>query len=87
MKLPYTTRMSSRGQVVIPDAIRKTMGLEAGSSFLVIAQDDTIVLQRLKEKPWGFLDELTKTAQRRGKAHDEAMQGYARFMKKLKNGR
>ncbi len=87
MKLPYTTRMSSRGQVVIPETIRTTMGLEAGTSFLVLAQDDTIVLQRLKETPWKFLDEITKTAQRQGKAHDEAMQGYARHMKKLKYGR
>jgi AbrB family looped-hinge helix DNA binding protein len=87
MKLPYTTRMSSRGQVVIPETIRKTMGLEAGTPFLVIAREDTIVLQRLQETPWEFLDELTKTAQRRGKAHDAAMQGYARFMKKLKYGR
>ena len=32
-----TTKMSSKGQVVIPDAIRKRLGLEPGDQFVVMA--------------------------------------------------
>lgn len=79
--------MSSRGQVVIPRDIRRTFKFEAGSYYIVLARGDTIVLHRLKEPPWGFFDELTDEAAQRGAAHDGAMQGFAKFMKKLKYGR
>jgi AbrB family looped-hinge helix DNA binding protein len=87
MKTPFITKMSSRGQVVIPDAIRKTCNLEEGTYFLVIARGDTIVLHRLKEPPWGFFDDLTKQAASQGKAHDAAMRAFAQIAKKLKFGR
>lgn len=87
MKSPFTTRISSRGQIVIPDAIRKALGFQAGTAFLVLAQGDTIVLHRLQEPPWQFFDELTKKAERQGRQHDAAMQGLSKFMKKLKYGR
>ena len=51
MKSPFTTRISSRGQIVIPEPIRKTLGIESGDTFLVLAQNDTIVLHRLQEPP------------------------------------
>ena len=39
------TKMSSKGQVVIPDNIRNLLGLEPGSQFVVFAQDDTVILK------------------------------------------
>lgn len=87
MRSPFTTRISSRGQIVIPGAIRKALGIESGTAFLVLAQGDTIVLHRLQEPPWQFFDELTKAAQRQGHQHDAAMQGLMKFMKKMKYGR
>jgi AbrB family looped-hinge helix DNA binding protein len=41
----YTTKLSSKGQVVIPEAIRETLGLSAGDQFVVIGRDNTVVLQ------------------------------------------
>lgn len=40
-----TTKMSSRGQVVIPEAVRSKLGLKAGSHFIVVAQDDMVLLK------------------------------------------
>jgi AbrB family looped-hinge helix DNA binding protein len=40
-----TTKMSSRGQVVIPESVRTRMGLKAGSRFLVLWHDDTVMLK------------------------------------------
>lgn len=39
------TKLSSRGQVVIPENIRTQLGLESGNQFMVYAQDDTVVLK------------------------------------------
>jgi AbrB family looped-hinge helix DNA binding protein len=43
-------RMSSKGQVVIPIQVRQSLGLDAGSRFVVTAEDDVIV-QRLIGAP------------------------------------
>ena len=42
-----TTKMSSRGQVVIPEDIRHKLGLESGTRFVVMAdkEKDVIILK------------------------------------------
>lgn len=48
MKPVTTTRLSSKGQIVIPEAIRRRLGLDPGSEFVVLGDGDTIVLQRVR---------------------------------------
>jgi AbrB family looped-hinge helix DNA binding protein len=40
-----TTKMSSRGQVVIPESVRSEMGLKPGSKFVVMWHDDVVMLK------------------------------------------
>ena len=40
-----TTKLSSKGQVVIPEEIRLRMGLQPGTQFLVMAEDDVVALK------------------------------------------
>ena len=40
-----TTKLSSKGQVVIPEDIREAMGLEPGVQFVVVYQGDSIMLK------------------------------------------
>lgn len=42
-----TTKMSSKGQVVIPESIRKTLGLENGCQFLVLGEKDSVILKTI----------------------------------------
>jgi len=42
-----TTRLSSKGQVVIPEAVRAELGLEAGEKFLVLVEGDYVILKRI----------------------------------------
>jgi AbrB family looped-hinge helix DNA binding protein len=42
------TRLSEKGQVVIPNEMRKRMNLKEGTRFVVLGLDDTIVLRRLE---------------------------------------
>lgn len=43
-----TTKLSSRGQVVIPEEIRNRLGLETGAQFVVVGEGDVVVLKALK---------------------------------------
>ncbi len=47
MNSPSTARMSSKGQVVIPEEIRKRLGLTAGVQFVVVGDADVVILKRL----------------------------------------
>jgi AbrB family looped-hinge helix DNA binding protein len=42
-----TTRMSSKGQVVIPEAIRDRLGLKAGTQFVVVGNRDVVILKAI----------------------------------------
>ncbi|HLD41914.1 MAG TPA: AbrB/MazE/SpoVT family DNA-binding domain-containing protein [archaeon] len=42
------TKMSSRGQVVIPQEIREKEGLKEGEKFIVVDINGTIILKRVK---------------------------------------
>jgi len=39
--------MSSKGQVVIPEDIRKRLKLKNGSRFVVLGKDDVIILKKI----------------------------------------
>ena len=45
-----TTKVSSKGQVVIPINVRKAAGLKEGEKVLAIAFEDTVVLKRITAK-------------------------------------
>ena len=47
MGVVATTRMSSKGQVVIPEDVRKALGREVGAQFVVMGDGDTVVLKRI----------------------------------------
>lgn len=45
-----TTKVSSKGQVVIPANVRRAANLKKGEKILAIAIDDTIVLKKIIDK-------------------------------------
>jgi len=45
-----TTKVSSKGQVVIPANVRKAANLKKGEKILAIAINDTIVLKKIVDK-------------------------------------
>jgi len=54
-----TVKLSSRGQLVIPAELRRSLGLERGTRFEVELEDGDIVLTPIREDDWrsyrGFL--------------------------------
>ena len=43
-------KLSSKGQIVLPDAVRKQLGLEAGATLEVTIQEDRIILIPVRER-------------------------------------
>ncbi len=59
-----TTKLSSRGQIVIPEELRKKLGLETGTQFVVITDNkDTLVLKVIIQPSMDEFTALIKKAQ------------------------
>jgi AbrB family looped-hinge helix DNA binding protein len=62
-----TTRMSSKGQVVIPEDVRKRLNLRPGSQFVVVGEGDVVILKAISPPTMEEFDELVMEARRRAK--------------------
>lgn len=67
MTTPSTTKMSSKGQVVIPEAIRKRLGLEPGDQFVVVAGEDAVILKTIAVPTMDEFDELLGKARKQAR--------------------
>ena len=45
-----TTKVSSKGQIVIPANVRKTAGIRKGEKLLAIGFGDTVILKKVVDK-------------------------------------
>ena len=65
-----TTKMSSKGQVVIPENIRKRLKLKTGDQFVVIGEKDVVILKAISppsiEDFDGIITEARRQARRYG---------------------
>ena len=59
-----TTRMSSKGQVVIPETIREKLGLKPGTQFVVLADDGVVILKEITPPSMAQFDDLIADARR-----------------------
>lgn len=64
---PSTTKMSSKGQVVIPEEIRNQLGLVPGTQFIVLGDRDVVILKALNPPSLSDFDGLIREARRQAK--------------------
>ena len=62
-----TTRMSSKGQIVIPETIRKQLNLKAGAQFVVVGEDDVVILKAITAPGIDTFDTLIQQARQQAK--------------------
>ena len=62
-----TTKMSSKGQVVIPENIRRNLNLKAGAQFVVVGDKDVVILKTITPPSIDEFDEIIAKARRDGK--------------------
>ena len=63
-----TTRMSSRGQVVSPEAIRVGCGFGEGTTFAVVAKGNAVMLQAIVAPSRDLFSELARESRAAAKA-------------------
>jgi AbrB family looped-hinge helix DNA binding protein len=68
MEALATTQMSSKGQVVIPEQVRKRLGLRPGAQFVVIGDDDVVILKAIQPPSMSDFDALVRRARRQATA-------------------
>jgi AbrB family looped-hinge helix DNA binding protein len=62
-----TTKLSSKGQVVIPEEIRNRLGLETGAQFVVVGDRDVVILKVIQAPDMAEFDELVGRARKSAK--------------------
>jgi AbrB family looped-hinge helix DNA binding protein len=62
-----TTRMSSKGQVVIPETIRKQLNLKEGAQFIVVGEGDVVILKAISAPSIESFDALIQQARQQAK--------------------
>ena len=62
-----TTKMSSQGQVVIPEEIRKKLKLKPGAQFVVIGDKDVVIFKTISPPSIEEFDKLIADARKQAK--------------------
>lgn len=68
METIATTRMSSKGQIVIPEIIRKRLNLKEGVQFVVVGEGDVVILKAISPPNMDSFDVLIDQARDQAKA-------------------
>ncbi|NHV97413.1 MAG: AbrB/MazE/SpoVT family DNA-binding domain-containing protein [Thaumarchaeota archaeon] len=66
-----TTRVSEKGQIVIPKEVRDKLGLKAGSKLIIIATSDLMIMQRAelvgeRMRAWEIVNRARSLAEKLG---------------------
>lgn len=66
-----TTKMSSKGQVVLPEALRETYGWESGTAFTIVVYKGSVIMQPIatptEEELAAEFDEVFAESRRQAK--------------------
>ncbi|MCK4413299.1 MAG: AbrB/MazE/SpoVT family DNA-binding domain-containing protein [Candidatus Eisenbacteria sp.] len=87
MPEPATTKMSSKGQVVIPEEVRRRLGLKPGVQFVVVADRDVVILKALTAPSMAEFDDLLSVAQSQARRAKMKRSDIAKATKRVRNRR
>ena len=68
METLATTRMSSKGQVVIPEDVRERLGLKPGAQFVVVGEGDVVILKVIAPPSMNDFDNLIRRTRQQARA-------------------
>ena len=81
-----TTKMSSKGQVVIPEGIRKRLGLKAGDQFVVLGDKDVVILKAISPPSMEDFDKLISEANKQARKARMKRSDIADAITKVRSG-
>lgn len=79
-----TTRMSSKGQVVIPESIRKQLNIKEGAQFIVVGEGDVVILKAISAPNMETFDALIKQARQQAEIAELARADIAKAISKAR---
>lgn len=79
-----TTKLSSKGQVVIPESIRERLGLQTGDQFVVIAEGDVVILKTLSSPSMREFHPLVTKARKQAKNANLSKKGLTKIIKEAR---
>lgn len=79
-----TTRMSSKGQVVIPEEIRENLGLKPGAQFVVVGKGDVLILKSIESPKMSEFDDIIGEARKQARAAGLKRADIAKALKEVR---
>jgi len=87
MAIAATTKMSSKGQIVIPEAIRNRLGLKPGVRFVIVGEDDVVLLKTVRPPSMSDFDALIQKARHAARTANMKRLDVARAIAKSRSRR
>ena len=87
MPISATTKMSSKGQVVIPEEIRSALGLKSGSKFVVVGEGDAVILKLITAPSMSDFDGIIQEARRQARQAGMKRSDVAAALEAVRSGR
>jgi AbrB family looped-hinge helix DNA binding protein len=82
-----TTKLSSKGQVVIPEEVRNRLGLKPGAQFVVLGDKDVVILKVIQPPRLSDFDEIVGQARRAARRAGMKQRDVARAVRKARAGK
>lgn len=82
-----TTRMSSKGQVVIPEAVRNRLGLKTGAQFVVMGDRDVVILKTIAAPARSEFAAIAAKARRQAREAGLQVSDVTRAVQKVRGAR
>ena len=79
------TRLSSKGQIVLPKALREALGLRSGEIFAMFGEEDTIVLKKIDLPSEAEFEELLKWGEKYAKKHKISKKDIIKAIQETRN--
>lgn len=82
------TRISEKGQIVIPSNLRKEMGIKKSDQFLVFGEDNTVIFKKIEKLAiQKSFKELTKPLRESAKRLGLTKKDLARDIRAVRKGK
>ena len=78
------TKLSSKGQIVIPRKIRKRLDLADGTPFAIVEQGDEIIIKKIKMPEIKSWNEIVKPFREAAKKSGFTKEDLARLIKEVR---
>jgi AbrB family looped-hinge helix DNA binding protein len=82
-----TTTLSSKGQVVIPEDIRNSLGLKAGVQFVVIGKGDSVIFKTIAPPSFDQFEDLLSDARKQARRAGLKLSDIGKAIKRVRKNK